>query len=107
MVELATYRWGLPEDVGPVVKLIDALGGGAIDAVAFTSASQVANLFAIADQRGCAESLKYSMARTVVASIGPVCSSALRRQGLRVDVEAHPPKLGSFMEALNERLTDH
>ena len=39
--EIATYRWALPADTGPLERLIDALARSAVDAVVFTSAVQV------------------------------------------------------------------
>jgi len=51
-------------------------------------------------------SLKQSLDRTLVASIGPVCSVALRKLAVRVDIEAQPPKLGPLIEAINAALTD-
>jgi uroporphyrinogen-III synthase len=44
--------------------------------------------------------------RTLVASIGPVCSAALRKLGVRVDIEAQPPKLGPLIDAINAALSD-
>jgi uroporphyrinogen-III synthase len=44
VTEIVTYRWGLPEDTAPLLRLIDALGRDEIDLVAFTSASQASNL---------------------------------------------------------------
>jgi len=43
---------------------------------------------------------------TLVASVGPVCSAALKRHGVRVDVEASPPKLGPLIEAVDKALSD-
>ena len=50
--------------------------------------------------------LKQSLCRTLVASIGPVCSAALRKLTVRVDIEAKPPKLGPFIDAINATLSD-
>ena len=47
VIEIVTYRWGLPEDTTPLLRLIDALGRDKIDLVAFTSASQASNLFTV------------------------------------------------------------
>jgi len=105
VVEIATYRWGLPENTGPLIGLMDALAAQAIDAVAFTSASQAANLFTVARQAGRQDALKQDLNRTLVASIGPVCSEALRRLGVEVKIEAQPPKLGPFITALNAALS--
>jgi uroporphyrinogen-III synthase len=48
----------------------------------------------------------FCLGRTLVASIGPVCSVALRKLAVRVDIEAKPPKLGPFIEAINAALSD-
>jgi uroporphyrinogen-III synthase len=106
IIEITTYRWGLPDDITPLQRLIDALDTNAIDLVAFTSASQVVNLFAVAQQVGKEASLRQSLGRTLVASIGPVCSTALRKVAVRIDIEAQPPKLGPFFDAINVALTD-
>lgn len=106
VTEIVTYRWGLPEDTAPLLRLIKALGHDEIDLVAFTSASQAINLFAVAECAGQEASLKQSLGRTLVASIGPVCSAALRKFAVRVDIEAQPPKLGPLLEAINAALSD-
>ena len=105
IVEITTYRWGLPDDTTPLQQLIGALDRDEIDLVAFTSASQAVNLFSVAQQGGKEASLRQSLGRTLVASIGPVCSAALRKLAVRVDLEAQPPKLGPFIEAINAALT--
>jgi len=106
VTEIVTYRWGLPEDTAPLLRLIDALGRDEIDLVAFTSASQASNLFTVAQYDGKQQSLKQGLGRTLVASIGPVCSVALRKLAVRVDIEAKPLKLGPFIEAINAALSD-
>jgi uroporphyrinogen-III synthase len=105
VIEIVTYRWALPKDTAPLLKLIGALDRNEIDLVAFTSASQAANLFAVAQDGGEEASLKQSLGRALVASIGPVCSAALRRLAVRVDIEAKPPKLGPFIDAINAALS--
>jgi uroporphyrinogen-III synthase len=106
VTEIVTYRWGLPEDTAPLLRLIDALGRDEIDLVPFTSASQASNLFTVAQYDGKEASLKQSLGRTLVASIGPVSSAALRKLAVRVDIEAQPSKLGPLIEAINEALSD-
>ena len=104
VLEITTYRWALPNDTKPLMRLIDALARGEIDAVAVTNAAQVYNLFALAERLGQTVQLKASLKRTLVASIGPVASDALRKYGITAAVEASPPKLGPFMTALSEAL---
>jgi len=106
VIEIATYRWALPADTAPLAHLVNALGRKEIDAVAFTSASQVHNLFTVAKTLGREDSLRAGLDSALIASIGPVCSAALRQHEVRVDVESHPPKLGPFMRALNDALSE-
>jgi uroporphyrinogen-III synthase len=104
VIEIVTYRWGLPEDCDPMLRLIDALERNEIDVVAFTSASQANNLFTVADNAGKRDSLRASLHRTVVASIGPVCTTALNKLGVTVGIEARPPKLGPLINAINDAM---
>ncbi|MFA6180097.1 MAG: uroporphyrinogen-III synthase [Candidatus Methylopumilus sp.] len=106
VAEIATYRWSLPENTKPMVDLMDALDADTVDVVCFTSASQVYNLFAVAQQLGREGALQAGMNRSLVASIGPVCTVALGKYGIRVDIEPNPPKLGPFITAINSRLAE-
>ena len=103
VVEIPTYRWALPADTAPLEALIAALERGEVHAVALTNAEQVRNLFAVAGA-GRAGQLRAALNRTLVASIGPVASAALREVGVRVSLEASPPKLGALMTALDQAL---
>ena len=105
VTEIPTYRWSLPRDTAPLVRLIDALARGEVAATVFTNAAQVGNLFKVAQQSGKAASLGADLNRSLVASIGPVCSAALAERGVRIDLEPHPPKLGALVTALAERLS--
>ena len=105
VVEIPTYRWALPANTQPLIDLIDKLSRHEVDAVAFTNAAQVRNLFAIASSLGRSDSLRDDLAQTLVASIGPVASSALREFGLSANLEASPPKLGPLVSALNAALS--
>ncbi|MSP99321.1 MAG: uroporphyrinogen-III synthase [Methylotenera sp.] len=105
VIEMATYRWSLPENTQPMVAMMDALDADAIDMVCFTSASQVHNLFVVAEQLARTASLQAGLNRSMVASIGPVCSKALAVFGIQVDVEPNPPKLGPFIHAINHKFT--
>lgn len=104
VVEVPLYRWSLPEDTAPMVELMDALALGRVDAVAFTNAAQVRNLYSLAERLGRRAALDAGLQDAVIASIGPVCTKALREYGLGADIEAHPPKLGPFVQALERAL---
>jgi uroporphyrinogen-III synthase len=102
VAEIPVYRWSLPADTKPLQDLIDALGRGEIDAVAVTNAEQIRNLFLVSKNRK--EFLQEALNRTLVASIGPVASAALQEAGVKVGLEASPPKLGALLSALDEAL---
>jgi uroporphyrinogen-III synthase len=102
--EIATYRWALPADTQPLLKLLEALAHKRVDAVVFTSAVQIHNLYSMAEKAGSAADLAKNLNRAVVASIGPVCSRALRHYGVAPSFEANPPKLGALMAALETAL---
>lgn len=94
VIEIPTYRWSLPADLAPLQQLADALARDEIDAVVFTNAEQLRNFLKVAPQA------KAALNRTLVASIGPVASAALREAGVAIGLEASPPKLGALMAAL-------
>jgi uroporphyrinogen-III synthase len=103
--EIATYRWALPADTRPLSNLLEALSRGGVDAVVFTSAVQIHNLYSMAEQAGSAADLANNLNRSIVASIGPVCSRALRQYGVAPAFEASPPKLGPLLTALDAALS--
>ena len=104
--EVSLYTWGLPEDITPVLALIDALENGQIDAIAFTSQIQIGNLLSIAENAGKEASLRSLLAvgPGVVASVGPVCTKRMLEAGFRVDVEPDHPHMGNLILALAQRL---
>ena len=104
--EVSLYTWGLPEDITPVLGLIDALENGQIDAIAFTSQIQIGNLLSIAENAGKEASLRSLLAEGpgVVASVGPVCTKRMLEAGFRVDVEPDHPHMGNLILALAQRL---
>jgi uroporphyrinogen-III synthase len=105
VTEIPTYRWSLPADTRPLENLVGALERGELHAVAFTNAEQARNLFAVAQKMNKAQSLREALNRTLVASIGPVASAALRDFDIRIGLESSPPKLGALMSALDQALS--
>jgi uroporphyrinogen-III synthase len=101
VTEIPTYRWSLPADTAPLVDLVARLQRGEMHAVLFTNAEQVRNLFLVAEKK---DDLQDALNRTLVASIGPVASRALREAGVKIGLEASPPKLGALLSALEGAL---
>jgi uroporphyrinogen-III synthase len=102
--EIATYRWALPSNIQPLKDLLDALAAARVDAVVFTSAVQIHNLYTVAQSLGSAGALAGRMRGLVIASIGPVCSRALMEHGITPTFEASPPKLGPLVAGLDAAL---
>ncbi|MFN7927257.1 MAG: uroporphyrinogen-III synthase [Blastocatellia bacterium] len=101
LYELCLYEWHLPEDVTPLENLLDELSAGQVDAIAFTSQVQARHLFQIAEQRGRGGELRSALnQKTVVASIGPICSESLRALGVPPRIEPEHPKMGFLILAL-------
>jgi uroporphyrinogen-III synthase len=89
-------------DTRPLEELVAKLERGEIDAVVFTNAEQARNLFLVSQKMN--RDVKDALNRTFVASIGPVASAALRDAGVTIGLEAHPPKLGALLTALEAAL---
>jgi uroporphyrinogen-III synthase len=105
VVEIPTYRWSLPPDTSPLEELVERLERGEMHAVVITNAEQKRNLQAVASRLGKAEMLRKALNRILVASIGPVASAALREAGVKVGLEAKPPKMGALLAALDKALS--
>lgn len=98
------YRWALPEDRGPLDRALRVVAAGAADAVLFTSGRQGAHALEEARRLGIEAPFRDGASRACVASIGPVCSEALREQRLPVDLEAQVAKMGHLVREVAERL---
>jgi len=77
-----------PPKKASVARLARDLAAGTIDAVTFTSSSTVENLCAVL------------LARTRVASIGPITTQTARKRGIRVDVMASEYTVPGLIRAL-------
>ncbi len=94
VTRVPVYRWALPEDVAPLRSAVSSVAGGEIDIVIVTTATQAVHLFQVAETMGQANAVREGLRRTVVASIGPTTTEALRHQDVAVDLEASRPKMG-------------
>jgi uroporphyrinogen-III synthase len=100
VLRVPVYRWALPDDIAPLQAAIREIVAIKADIVVFTSAIQVENVFQVARQDGLDRKLPESLARALVVSIGPVCSEALARLGLKPDFEPQHPKMGFMIGEL-------
>ena len=95
------YRWALPEDIASLQAAIRAIVAAQADVVVFTSATQVENVFKVAEQDGLAAALSGALPEVLIVSIGPVCSEALARFKLKADFEPEHPKMGFMIGELS------
>ena len=100
---VAPYVYAPASDEARVAELIEGLAHGRIDAIAFTSASQVDRLFQVAEGRQLLETLIAGLSRCQVASVGPVVSEALADRGVRTDIM---PEKSFVMKRLTNALTE-
>jgi len=81
-----------------IVTAIDEMALGRLDAIALTSSGQVRRLIEVAQAHGSEARLREGLARTPIASVGPVVSDELKSHGLRTDI--YPANDAYFMKPL-------
>jgi uroporphyrinogen-III synthase len=106
VLRVALYRWALPEDPRPLQDAVSQLATSGVDFVLFTSRRQVEHVITTAGELGLEDAVVNRARLMLVASIGPVCSEALRRHGLPVDLEPEHPKMGHLVVAVAQRGRD-
>jgi uroporphyrinogen-III synthase len=94
---VAPYIYASRLNDAAVIALLDRMTRGEVDAIAFTSTSQVERLFAVAP----ATDVLAALARTHVAAVGPVVADALAQRAVRV---ASLPQDSFFMKPLTSAL---
>lgn len=101
VIEASVYEWALPEDLRPLEDAIRAVVERRVDAVAFTTQSQVRHLFQIAGRLEQREALKMALQSDVAAApVGPLCVRALVEEGVTPHVVPEHPKMGPLVLAL-------
>jgi uroporphyrinogen-III synthase len=81
-----------------IVTAIEEMASGRIDAIALTSSGQARRLFDVAKAHGCEARLREGLARTPIASVGPIVSDELKSHGLAASIS--PPEGAYFMKPL-------
>lgn len=101
--ELLLYEWTLPDDTGPVRRLVEEIIEGRIGAVAFTSQVQVRHLLEVASACGRLEPLVEALrSKTLTAAVGPTCAAALEEVGVPPAVVPRRPKMGAMIAGLEQ-----
>jgi uroporphyrinogen-III synthase len=100
VLRVALYRWALPDDPRPLREAVSRLATTGVDFVLFTSRRQVEHVIRTARELGLEDTVLERTQFMIVASIGPVCSEALRHHRLPVDLEPEHPKMGHLVVAV-------
>ncbi len=79
IIPIPVYRWVPPDDPVPMTSMIDAVIGGGLDAVTFTSAPAVASMLGHADKLGLLDGLLHALRVSVPAMcVGGVTAAPLQ-----------------------------
>ena len=109
VLAIPVYRWTLPTDLAPALRLVEGLVNGRLHAVTFTSGPALRNLVAIAAGEGADHDLRAALTdgRAVVGCVGPVCADAAVSEGLLSPHLVQPDayRLGPLVRAVGERLS--
>jgi uroporphyrinogen-III synthase len=97
------YRYGLPEDTGPLREAARRLAAGGFDVAMFTTAVQIDHLLQVANEMGVEAAARAGLAKCMVASIGPTTTESLEEFGLHPAMEPSHPKMGILVREAAER----
>ena len=97
------YRYGLPEDTGPLREAARRLAAGAFDVAMFTTAVQIEHLLRVAEEMGIEPAVRAGLAKCMVASIGPTTTESLEEFGIHPAMEPSHPKMGILVREAAER----
>lgn len=100
------YRWALPKDLTPLKTAIREIAEGSIDVIMFMSAQQIEHVLQVARTMEKEKDLRKAMRRSVVASIGPLTSEALRRNDMDVDFVPSKSKMAIMIQELAQTAAD-
>ncbi len=107
VLTVAPYRWLLPADSTRVIKMVDAICTGSIDAVTFTSAPAVEALLSAADGVGRLQLLQNAFNENVIAAaVGPVTAAPLIEAGI-TPIIPERFRMGALIRLVCEHLEEH
>ena len=98
------YRWGLPEDTGPLRQVLGEIIAGNFQVMLVTNAAQIDHVMQLLEQEGTTAQFKEACRKMVVASIGPTASECLRHHDLPIDFEPSHPKMGVLVKETSEQV---
>jgi len=92
------YAYDAQAADGNIIKAIDEMAEGRVDAIALTNLGQIRRLIEVARMRSYEDRLRAGLDRTPIASVGPAVSDELTSHGLRTDI--YPAEDAFFMRPL-------
>jgi uroporphyrinogen-III synthase len=102
-IAVSIYSHSQASDDGAVQDLIQKILRKEIDAITFTSATQVPFLFNAADKLDSPATFRQRLKKDIViVSVGEITSKALRDAGVAPHVEPTEPKMGPMVKALGD-----
>lgn len=106
VVPVPVYRWRLPDDPAAALRLVDATLAGEVDAITFTSAPAVTNLFTLADLHDNGPALRAAFNRggVVAGCVGSVCAGAASDEGVEAPLFPSLGRLGLLVRVVSEAL---
>ena len=103
VLPVPVYRWALPDDLEPLMQVLNSIREGRVEVVLFTNAAQVDHIFQVVNWDDHSEQLRMALAQTMVASIGQITSDRLKHYGISVDLEPSHPKMGILVKEASQR----
>lgn len=97
------YRWALPEDTGPLKRVLDEIIAGNVRVMLVTNAAQADHVMQLLEQAGLTVQFKEACRKMIVGSIGPTASERLRHYDLPIDFEPSRPKMGVLVKKTAEQ----
>ncbi len=104
ILEMMGFK-SIPPDELKVVKLLEDIGNGFIDAITFTSPPSAHDLFKIAETYHLKKQLQYHLNKDViVVAVGPSTRKAIEENYVHVDVMPEVYKMGAMIKSLTDYL---
>ncbi len=97
-LELAVYRWVLPEDEAPLMDAVSRIIAGSLPVVLFTNGAQIDAVMGVAGRAHREERLRSALMKVLVGAVGEVTASRLAAFGLTADVIATEPRMDVLVQ---------
>lgn len=105
VIEVPVYRWILPSDLAPAVRLVTAVCERRVHAVTFTSAPALRNFILVAEEAGIGDAVRDAFRDDVIAvAVGPVCAAAGKEVGIDDAVVPDRFRIGPMIRSLTDAL---